>query len=151
MDSETRQFLADVVPVIIRVETALHDGDATGRLAMWSRTEPLTLFGAAMSGRRWDQIAPIFEALGVRFSACTAYENEIIAAEARADLSYTVAVEHCTCSVDGSPAAPYQLRVTTVFRREDGEWKVVHRHGDSLRVEFGGEVPGLSARLRGLG
>jgi ketosteroid isomerase-like protein len=28
-----------------------------------------------------------------------------------------------------TPAA-YALRVTTIFRRENGEWKVVHRHGD---------------------
>ena len=26
----------------------------------------------------------------------------------------------------------YALRVTTVFRREDGRWRVVHRHGDPL-------------------
>jgi hypothetical protein len=32
---------------------------------------------------------------------------------------------------DGAPE-PYALRVTTVFRWEDGEWKVVHRHADPL-------------------
>jgi ketosteroid isomerase-like protein len=25
---------------------------------------------------------------------------------------------------------PYTLRVTTILRREDGQWRVVHRHGD---------------------
>jgi ketosteroid isomerase-like protein len=24
----------------------------------------------------------------------------------------------------------YTLRVTHVYRREDGEWRIVHRHGD---------------------
>ena len=24
------------------------------------------------------------------------------------------------------------IRVTTVFRREDGNWKVTHRHGDPI-------------------
>ncbi|MFC0534051.1 nuclear transport factor 2 family protein [Phytohabitans kaempferiae] len=32
---------------------------------------------------------------------------------------------------ESGPAA-YKLRVTTIFRREDGAWKVVHRHGDRL-------------------
>jgi ketosteroid isomerase-like protein len=26
----------------------------------------------------------------------------------------------------------FTLRVTTIFRREDGEWNVAHRHGDPL-------------------
>jgi SnoaL-like domain len=26
---------------------------------------------------------------------------------------------------------PYTLRVTHVYRREDGEWKIVHRHADA--------------------
>jgi ketosteroid isomerase-like protein len=44
-----------------------------------------------------------------------------------------VAFEHTTASVNGAPPESYTLRVTTVFRREDGEWRVAHRHGDSLK------------------
>jgi ketosteroid isomerase-like protein len=32
------------------------------------------------------------------------------------------------------------LRVTTVFRREDGEWRIVHRHGDSLASRSAAEI-----------
>ena len=39
--------------------------------------------------------------------------------------------EHTTATVNGVPQS-YTLRVTHVYRREDGEWKVVHRHGDQL-------------------
>jgi hypothetical protein len=31
---------------------------------------------------------------------------------------------------DGEPRQ-YRLRATHVWRREDGEWKIVHRHGDN--------------------
>jgi hypothetical protein len=37
------------------------------------------------------------------------------------------------------------LRVTTIFRRENGEWKAVHRHGDALSANFGGLTPPVSS------
>ena len=49
---------------------------------------------------------------------------------ASGDLAYTVAYEHTTAALHGGEPTPYVLRVTTVFRREDGTWKVVHRHAD---------------------
>jgi ketosteroid isomerase-like protein len=141
--TETEQFLDAMRARITEVEIALHDGDNAGRVGMWSRTEPLTLFGADMSGRGWDEIGPIFDALGQQFSGCMSYRNEIIAAEARGDLAYIVALEHVTSSRNGGPKR-YVLRVTTIFRREDGEWKVVHRHGDALAADFGTVVGRLA-------
>ena len=39
--------------------------------------------------------------------------------------------EHTSASVNGEPRT-YTLRVTQVYRREDGEWKVAHRHADTV-------------------
>lgn len=88
--------------------------------------------GAAFNGRGWDEIGPVFERLGSDFDGCASYQNDIIAAEAHGDLAYTLALEHVTASVRGSEPTTYVPRATTIFRRGDGEWKVVHRHGDPL-------------------
>jgi ketosteroid isomerase-like protein len=142
--TETEAFLAAMTPRIAEAELAVHQGDARLRLAMWSRTEPLTLFGAGMNGLGWNQLQPIFQLLGTTFSDCTSYENQILAAEARGDLAYIVALEHTTASINGAPARTYVLRVTTIFRHEGGEWKVVHRHGDHLSAEFGPDPAALA-------
>lgn len=129
MTTSTDDFLAEVVPKLIAADTALHNGDPSQRIAMWSHADPLTLFGAATTNKGWEEIGTTFEWLGDRFSDCTAYDVEVVAGGVSADLGYVVAIERTTASVGGEPAS-YSLRVTTVLRREDGEWKVVHRHGD---------------------
>jgi ketosteroid isomerase-like protein len=49
------------------------------------------------------------------------------------DLACTVAIERSTVRLaDQAAPAPMNLRVTHVFRREDGQWKLVHRHADPL-------------------
>lgn len=130
--TETEEFLAATMPRLTEAETALHSGDTAPRIAMWSRADPLTVFGAALSAQGWAEIGPMFDRLGTTFSGCESYRNEVIAAGASGDLAYIVALEHTTASINGAPAQPFVLRATTVFRREDGEWKVVHRHADPL-------------------
>jgi SnoaL-like domain len=54
-----------------------------------------------------------------------------VAAGASGDLAYTLGYEHVVFSIDGGPVAPLTLRVTHLYRREDGEWKTIHRHADA--------------------
>ena len=130
MGAEVDDFLAVTMPRLNAAEIALHNGDADPRSATWSHNDPVTVLGAAANAIGWAEIGPLFERLGSSFSNCTSFENELIAAGASGDLAYIVAFEHTTASIGGGAPEQYVLRVTTVFRRESGEWKVVHRHAD---------------------
>ena len=130
--AEVEAFLDSTMPRLRAADTALHNGDASPRMAIWSHNDPVTLFGAAMSASGWAQLRGTFDLLASRFSNCSSWEYEVIAAGASGDLAYVVGIEHTTASVDGAAAEPYALRVTTIFRRESGDWKVVHRHADPL-------------------
>ena len=123
-------FLSQVLPLMVDEVVGVHDGDATARVALWSHEEPVTLFGAEMTRRGWGQLEPAFRWLAGTFSGSGSCEYEVLSAGASGDLGYVVAIEHSVASRRGSPFSSYALRVTTLFRREDGVWKVVHRHGD---------------------
>lgn len=125
------EFLAEVVPMLERMDKALHNGDARPRHEHWSHRDPVTLFGAVTTKTGWNDIGATFEELAARFSNCTSFRYEVLAAEVSGDLGYVVGLEHTTASVGGGPVETYQLRVTTLLRREQGLWKIVHRHGSS--------------------
>ena len=125
-------FLASALPPLTAADTAIHNGDPGPRTALWSRTEPVTLFGALQIKTGWHEIAPIFEWVASRFSNCESFEYEVLAAGVSGDLAYIAGIEHTTAAVGDAPAQAYQLRVTTVFRREGGRWRVVHRHADPV-------------------
>ncbi len=132
MSTEVEDFLASTMPRQLEAETAMHNGDAGPRLKMWSQHDPVTLFGAWVSRSGWNEVRKAFHWLATQFADCSAYDIEVIAAGASGDLAYTVAYEHTTASVEGKPPVQYTLRVTHVYRREGGQWQIVHRHGDPL-------------------
>jgi ketosteroid isomerase-like protein len=136
MTTTTEQFLAEMLPHQRAAEQAIHNGDVEPRLALWARSDPVTLFGAKLSGLGWTDLEPIFRKVASSFSDSAAYEFEVIAAGASGDLAYTVAYEHNRVKVDGEPRT-YTLRATHVYRREDGQWRIVHRHADVPPAEGG--------------
>lgn len=129
MATETEQFLAEMLPQQRAAEQAIHNGDAEPRIALWSRNDPLTVFGAKKSSFGWLDIEQLFRNVASWFSDSAEYEFEVIAAGASGDMAYTVGYERNQVKVDGRPRT-YTLRVTHVYRREDGDWRIVHRHGD---------------------
>jgi ketosteroid isomerase-like protein len=140
--SELDEFLDTTIPRQVKAEEALHQGDVAPRMAMWSRQDPVTLFGAlgpCKSG--WDEVSRIFRWVASLFSDSTGYAFELVAAGASGDLAYTVGYERHNTSVDGGPAEPHTLRVTHVYRRENGEWRIVHRHGDVAPVDQSPAAP----------
>ena len=129
--SEVDDFLSDVLPRQIEAEIAIHNGDIEPRFEIWSHNDPVTLFGAmGPNNSGWEDVSRIFRWVASRFSGNVSYEFDLIAAGASGDIAYTVGFERNAQSTDGGPVRPNELRVTHVDRREDGEWKIVHRHAD---------------------
>lgn len=124
-------FLAWVNSRLRDAEIALHNGDVAPRRAIWSRNEPVTVLGAWKSAAGQEEVNSLFGQLEATFSDCTSYEHEVVAADVVGDMAYTVGYEHTRASVDGEPRT-YTLRATQVYRRENGEWKVAHRHADTV-------------------
>jgi len=135
--SELDDFLTPTLARQVEAEEAIHNGDVTLRMQMWSTQDPVTVFGAVKSNSGWDEVSQVFRWVASRFSDCTAYRFELVAAGVSGDLAYTVGYEHTSVSMDGVPVEPYTLRVTHVYRRENGEWKIVHRHADPAPSDQG--------------
>ena len=124
-------FLVWVNTELRQAELALHNGDASPRRAIWSRTVPVSVLGALRNAHGWHELDELFTHLERSFSNCTSYRFELQAYDVVGDMAYTAGLEHTTASVDGEPRT-YTLRATQVYRREGGNWRVAHRHADTL-------------------
>jgi ketosteroid isomerase-like protein len=124
-------FLAWVKSTLYEAELALHNGDAAPRRALWSRDEPVSILGAWRNAYGQHEVDEAFAALERSFSDCTSYTFELQAYDVMGDMAYTAGLEHTSASVGGQ-ARSYTLRATQVYRREGGEWKVAHRHADTV-------------------
>jgi ketosteroid isomerase-like protein len=129
--SDRDDFLAWVRTSLYQAELAMHNGDAAPRRTLWSRNEPVTVLGAWRNAKGQQELDELFTALQSSFSDCTSHALDLQAFDVVGDMAYTTGLEHTSSSVDGQPRS-YTLRATQVYRRENGEWKVAHRHADMV-------------------
>ena len=128
--SDRTDFLAWTQSRLRDAETALHNGDPGPRLAIWSTREPVSVLGAWRSAVGQEEVRDLFHKLGETFSNCTSHLYDIVTADVIGDMAYTVGHERTQAAIDGE-SRQYVLRVTQIYRREDGDWKVAHRHADT--------------------
>lgn len=122
-------FLAVVIPQMQAETLALVNGVPAPRQALWSHEEPVTVFGALFTHQGWPAVRSAFDRLAASFSGGTSCDYDVLAAGVSGDLGYVVAIERTV--LDGAAQADHwAIRVTALFRREQGAWRQIHRHGD---------------------
>jgi ketosteroid isomerase-like protein len=109
-------------------------GSADGYKRVYYHRDDVTLanpFGPPVRG--WDEVAPTLERAASHYRGGEATSVENVAKNITPDLAYTVEIERCQAKVEGrDDVTSLAVRVTTIFRPEDGTWKVVHRHADPI-------------------
>jgi len=123
--SEAEDFLAAVLPRQVDAGTVIHNGEPWSVGNLWSHTNPVTLFRARVSKAGPINVAALSNRLGGLVPRLSSHEIGLAVAGASGELAY----EKTTASVKGDPAELYALRVTHVHRREEVQWRIVHRHG----------------------
>jgi ketosteroid isomerase-like protein len=88
-------------------------------------------FGPVTCG--WKQVAATMERAAslYRDGEFAGFEN--VVKYVTPELAFIVEVERFKVKIAGSEeVAPVALRTTSILRREDGNWKVMHRHADPI-------------------
>jgi ketosteroid isomerase-like protein len=127
----------DLDEVIEQYQLALGEfvkGNPEPAQKLFSHREDVTLANPlGPPARGWEQVAATMEraASYLRDGEMVAFEN--VAKYVTPELAYIVWIERAEGRVGGSEdIIPIPLRVTMIFRPEDGTWKVVHRHADTV-------------------
>jgi ketosteroid isomerase-like protein len=117
-----------------RAALELTNGNPELYKALFSHRDDVTVanpFGPPVRG--WSEVSATLDraAANYRDGEVVGFDN--VSTVIAADLAYTVEIESFRARVGGTvELVSVSLRVTTAFRREDGVWKVVHRHADPI-------------------
>jgi ketosteroid isomerase-like protein len=110
---------------------AMLNGDPGPTINLLAVSDDVTLFGAwGPIEKGHKAVVDTWRWVGSRFNGADAVDIERTVIASSGDLAYTVGFERSHVSVDGAPPRDFVIRVTHIYRRIDGEWKLVHRHAD---------------------
>ena len=113
-------------------------GDARSLSDIWSHSPTVTAMHPIGDWHvGWDDVKSTFDQVA---KASTGGQVSITDQLIRVaeDMAYEVGMEHAQFAIAGQPLTVHS-RVTNVYRREQGAWKIVHHHGD--------KSPGISEAL----
>jgi ketosteroid isomerase-like protein len=117
-----------------RAGLEITNGNPAVYKSLYSRRDDVTLanpFGPPAHG--WTEVSATLDGAAENYRDGEAVGFENISTVLTPDLAYTVEIERYRARVGGvKELTPVSVRVTTVFRREGGAWKVVHRHADPI-------------------
>lgn len=111
------------------------DGDPIAWKENVSRNDDVVIMGAwGAYERGWPDVSSRYDWAASRFiKSGASLHVEYLSAASSGDLAYTTAIERSRARIVGQDQqAAMQLRVTHVFRRENGAWKLMLRHADPL-------------------
>ena len=106
------------------------NGDAGSLAGVWSHSAGVTTMHP-IGGREvgWDNVRAAFGQVAQLASAGQAkLNNQLI--QASGDIAYEVGDESGQCTLAGQQIA-IDHRVTNVYRKETGGWRIVHHHTDT--------------------
>jgi ketosteroid isomerase-like protein len=109
-------------------------GDSAPVKRLWSRRDDITLanpLGAPAKG--YDRVCEATDIAAAQVRDGESLTLETISFVETPDLAYEVDIQGARMKLgDADDMVPVTLRVTSIFRREDDGWKLVHRHADPL-------------------
>jgi ketosteroid isomerase-like protein len=104
-------------------------------LELWSRADDVTVM-AAVGGYEvgFERVSALLSWASTAQSF-DSWSAENVALSVGPDLAVSVELEHYGQHAEGENTE-MTIRATQVYRREDDDWRIIHRHGDILtRVE----------------
>lgn len=127
----------DLQAMLVRygeASTRFYNGQPDAVKAMWSHADDVTLSGAAggPTARGWREVSARLSWASAQFAGSRGSKTvEQIQTAVSGDFAYIVQYEYIRYRPPGQTTeARRDYRVTTLFRRESGGWRVVHRHAD---------------------
>jgi ketosteroid isomerase-like protein len=117
-----------------RALNALVRGDPEPKKKLFSHREDVSLanpLNPHVGG--WDQIGSTLEGVASQVRDGEPHRFERMSEYATKELAYVLEIERTRAKLGASDELqPFSLRVTTVWRLEDGSWKIAHRHADPI-------------------
>ena len=106
------------------------NGDSGSMMEVWSHGSEVTTLHP-LGGREtgWREVRASWEQVAQEFSDGQVSIEELVVVPLSDEVAYTLGTEHGQATL-GDETVSIDWRVTNIYRREAGEWKMVHHHTD---------------------